>query len=167
MSSLVTVAGRGMAGVPGIAARTFTAVARQDANILMISQASSEQSICFVVPQDKSAAVVEAIEAEFATELGRQDIDRAWAETKVEIITVVGAGMRAQSGVAARVFGALGEANVNILAIAQGASDYCLSLVIETGMTEIAVRQIHQLVVLNGSKTNGRHEENVPLQQDR
>lgn len=148
--SLVTVAGRGMVGVPGIAARTFLAVARQSANVLMISQSSSEQSICFVVPQEKSRAVVQAIEAELAHEFGRQDIDRAWADDEVEIITVVGAGMRAQSGVAARVFGALGEGSVNILAIAQGASDYCLSMVVHARDTLTAVRRIHELVVLNG-----------------
>jgi aspartokinase/homoserine dehydrogenase 1 len=148
--SLVTVAGRGMIGVPGIAARTFLAVARQGANVLMISQSSSEQSICFVIPQAKSAAVVQAIEDELARELERQDIDRAWADNDVEIVTVVGAGMRNQPGVAARVFGALGEATVNIQAIAQGASDYSLSMVVHASGTETAIRQIHELVVING-----------------
>ena len=148
--SLITVAGRGMIGVPGIAARTFSAVAKQNANILMIAQSSSEQSICFVVPQTKGQAVVKAIKAEFETEFGRQDIERAWADDDVEIVTVVGAGMLRQSGVAARVFGALGDGDVNILAIAQGASNYSVSMVVAAHCTEIAVRQIHELVVLNG-----------------
>jgi aspartokinase/homoserine dehydrogenase 1 len=148
--SLITVAGRGMIGVPGIAARTFSAVAKQHANILMISQSSSEQSICFVVPQNKSQTVVKAIQAEFEAEFGRQDIDRAWADDNIEIVTAVGAGMLQQSGVAARIFGALGEADVNILAIAQGASNYSVSMVVGAKATETAVRQIHKLVVLNG-----------------
>jgi aspartokinase/homoserine dehydrogenase 1 len=148
--SMITVAGRGMVGVPGIAARTFSAVAKQNANILMISQSSSEQSICFVVPQSKSQTVVNAIQAEFEAEFGRQDIDRAWADDNVEIITAVGAGMLQQSGVAARIFGALGESDVNILAIAQGASNYSVSMVVGANATETAVRQIHHLVVLNG-----------------
>jgi aspartokinase/homoserine dehydrogenase 1 len=148
--SLITVAGRGMIGVPGIAARTFSAVARQNANILMIAQSSSEQSICFVVPQSKSEAVIKAIQAEFAVELGRQDIERAWADDNVEIVSVVGAGMLQQSGVAARVFGALGNGDVNIFAIAQGASNYSVSMVVGAECTEIAVQQIHKLVVLNG-----------------
>jgi aspartate kinase len=148
--SMITVAGRGMVGVPGIAARTFQAVAKQSANVLMISQSSSEQSICFVVPQNKSQIVVHAIEAELAHEFGRQDIERAMVDEDIEIITVVGAGMRARPGVAARVFGALGEANVNVLAIAQGASDYCLSMVVNATDTTAAVRGIHNLVVLNG-----------------
>jgi len=148
--SLITVAGRGMIGVPGIAARTFSAVAKQQANVLMISQSSSEQSICFVVPEDKSQTVVQAIEKELETEFGRQDIDRAWADNDVEIIAVVGVGMLEQSGVAARVFGALGDAKVNVLAIAQGASDYCVSLVVRSSDTTRAVQAIHRLVVLNG-----------------
>jgi aspartate kinase len=162
--SLVTVAGRGMIGVPGIAARTFAAVAKQHANVLMISQSSSEQSICFVVPQDKAAAVVQAIEFELATEFGRQDIERTWADDNVEIITVVGAGMRARPGVAARVFGAMGDADVNILAIAQGASDYCLSMVIDAEATETAVRQIHGLILLNGYGSNGHKPEAITLE---
>jgi len=148
--SLITVAGRGMVGVPGIAARTFSAVAKQNANILMIAQSSSEQSICLVVPQNTSQAVVKAILAEFEAEFGRQDIDRAWADDDVEIVTVVGAGMLRQSGVAARVFGALSTGDVNILAIAQGASNYSVSMVVEAACTEIAVKHIHNLVVLNG-----------------
>ena len=148
--SLVTVAGRGMIGVPGIAARTFAAVAKQNANVLMISQSSSEQSICFVVPQDKSQSVVKAIQDEFEHEFGRQDIERAWADDEVEIVSVVGAGMLTQSGVAARVFGALGNGEVNILAIAQGASDYSVSMVLRSGGTVTALQQIHKLVVLNG-----------------
>jgi len=148
--SLVTVAGRGMIGVPGIAARTFSAVAAQKASVLMISQSSSEQSICFAVPESTSAQVVRAIEAEMANELSRRDIERVWADDNIEIIAVVGAGMLTQSGVAARVFGALGDANINILAIAQGASDYCVSMVVDTASTAEAVRQIHKLVVLNG-----------------
>lgn len=163
--SLITVAGRGMIGVPGIAARTFMAVAKENANVLMITQSSSEQSICFVVPEAKTRAVLEGIETELAYEFGRQDIDRAWADNDVEIITVVGAGMRRKSGVAARVFGALGDQDVNIIAIAQGTSDHCLSMVVKSSDTETAVAQIHKLVVLNGrgdsaeppaSSANGR-----------
>lgn len=148
--SMITVAGRGMIGVPGIAARTFATVARHNANVLMISQSSSEQSICFVVPEHTSRSVIRGLEAEFEIEITRQDIERVFANDNVEILTVVGAGMLTQSGVAARVFGALGEADVNILAIAQGASNYSVSMVVHDSCTEEAVRAIHKLVVLNG-----------------
>ncbi len=151
--SLVTVAGRGMVGVPGIAARTFSAVARQAANVLMIAQSSSEQSICFVVPQKKASDVVHSIQAELEAEFGRQDIERALADNDVQIIAVVGAGMLTQSGVAARVFTALAAERVNILAIAQGASDYSVSIVVRSDEALRAVQSIHELAVLN----NGAH----------
>lgn len=149
---LVTVAGRGMIGIPGIAARTFSAVARQNASVLMISQSSSEQSICFVVPQSAGETVKTGIKDELAYELERQHIHDITVDINVEIIAVVGAGMLAQSGVAARIFSALGTSNINILAIAQGASDYCISIVVDANDAEKAVRQIHELVVLNGGK---------------
>ncbi|MCA9976530.1 MAG: aspartate kinase, partial [Anaerolineales bacterium] len=92
--SLVTVEGKGMMGVPGIAARTFGAVAHEEVSVLLISQASSEQSISFATPDAFAEKVLLALEAEFATELQRQDIDRIWAQHDVAIVTAVGAGMR-------------------------------------------------------------------------
>ncbi len=148
--SMVTVEGRGMMGVPGIAARTFSAVARQGASVLMISQASSEQSICFVIPTETVPRVVKAIEEEMARELARMDIDRVWSWDDVVVVTAVGAGLRNTPGVAARLFGALGQANINVIAIAQGSSECSISLVVEAGDAVSAVRQIHKEVILNG-----------------
>ncbi len=148
--SMVTVEGRGMMGVPGIAARTFSAVARQGASVLMISQASSEQSICFVIPTETVPRVVKAIEEEMARELARMDIDRVWSWDDVVVVTAVGAGLRNTPGVAARLFGALGQANINVIAIAQGSSECSISLVVEARDAASAVRQIHKEVILNG-----------------
>ena len=148
--SMVTVEGRGMLGVPGIAARTFAAVASQGASVLMISQASSEQSICFVIPTPAAPPVIRAIEDELALELARRDVDRVWSLDDVVIVSVVGAGMRATPGVSARVFGALGRGNINIVAIAQGSSDCSISLVVAADAATDAVRQIHREVILNG-----------------
>jgi aspartate kinase len=147
--SLVTVEGRGMMGVPGIAARTFSAVASQGASVLMISQSSSEQSICFVIPADAVPPVLHAIEEEMALELARRDVDRVWALDDVVIITAVGAGMRSTPGVAARVFGAAGQANVNVIAIAQGSSDCSVSIVVAADDAARAIQQIHTEVILN------------------
>jgi aspartate kinase len=147
--SLVTVEGRGMMGVPGIAARTFSAVASQGASVLMISQSSSEQSICFVIPADAVPPVLHAIEEEMALELARRDVDRVWALDDVVIITAVGAGMRSTPGVAARVFGAAGQAKVNVIAIAQGSSDCSVSLVVAADDAAKAIQQIHTEVILN------------------
>ncbi len=147
--SMVTVEGRGMMGVPGIAARTFAAVASQGASVLMISQSSSEQSICFIIPTETVAAVVGAVEEEMALELARRDVDRVWSLDDVVIVTAVGAGMRNTPGVAARVFGALGQGNINVIAMAQGSSDCSVSLVIAADAAAEAVRQIHREVILN------------------
>ena len=96
-------------GVPGIAARTFAAVAAQGANVLMISQASSEQSICFVLPEPDAADVVAALESAFVGEIHRRLIDCVTLEPEVVIVAVVGEGMRGTPGIAAKLFGALGE----------------------------------------------------------
>jgi aspartate kinase len=145
--SLVTVEGHGMMGVPGIAARTFSAVARQKANVLMISQASSEQSICFVVPTQTVPNVVKALEEEFAIELRRGDINRVWNLDNVVIVTVVGTGLRRTPGLAGKIFGSLGDAQVNIIAIAQGSSEYSISVVVSSKHGDTAVRAIHSKVL--------------------
>jgi aspartate kinase len=148
--SMVTVEGRGMMGVPGIAARTFAAVASQGASVLMISQASSEQSICFVIPTDTVSAVVKAVEEEMAVELQRRDIDQVWSMDEMVIITAVGAGLRRTPGVAGRTFGALAQGDINIVAVAQGSSECSISLVVSAEDSAEAVRQIHQEVILHG-----------------
>jgi aspartokinase/homoserine dehydrogenase 1 len=148
--SMVTVEGRGMLGVPGIAARTFSAVASQGASVLLISQASSEQSICFVIPTDAVPPVVAALEEEMARELARRDIDRIWSLDDMVIVTAVGAGLRGTPGVSARLFGALGKAGINVVAIAQGSSECSLSLVLQSKDAVLAVRRIHQEVIADG-----------------
>jgi bifunctional aspartokinase / homoserine dehydrogenase 1 len=148
--NLVTVAGRGMMGVPGIAARTFAAVAAQGANVLMISQASSEQSICFVVPDADAARVVKALENAFAGEIRRRLIDRVATEPDIVIVAVVGEGMRGTPGIAARLFGALGEHNLNVIAVAQGSSEANISLALSANDADPAVRYIHNAFDLSG-----------------
>ena len=151
--SMVTVEGRGMIGVPGIAARTFAAVASQGASVLMISQASSEQSICFIIPQEAVGAVTTAIEKEMALELARGDIDRVWSLNDIVIVTAVGAGMRGTPGIASQIFHALGESNINVIAIAQGSSECSVSLAVEGENATEAVRQIHKEVIIHGSQS--------------
>lgn len=143
--SLVTIEGRGMLGVPGVAARAFGAVAATKVSVPLITQASSEQSICFAVPYETAGDVVRALEEAFALEISRRDIDRVWASGEVEIITVVGAGMRHTPGVAGRVFGKLGSRGVNVIAIAQGSSEVSISLVVDAADAGRAVQALHSL----------------------
>lgn len=142
---LVTIEGRGMLGVPGVAARAFGAVASTGTSVPLITQASSEQSICFAVPSESAGPVISALEHTFARELQDNDIDRVWATEDVSIITVVGAGMRHTPGVAGKVFGQLGARGVNVLAIAQGSSEVSISMVVEAASAEQAVRALHAL----------------------
>ena len=148
--SMITVEGRGMMGVPGIAARTFAAVARQGASVLMISQASSEQSICFVIPTEAADAVIQSVETEMELELARRDIDRVWEQPDIVIVTAVGGGLRHTPGISGRIFSALGKADINVIAIAQGSSEYSISIVVAAQDADHAMRQIHQEVILNG-----------------
>jgi aspartate kinase len=144
---LVTVEGRGMLGVPGVAARTFAAVASTGTSVPLITQASSEQSICFSVPASVADGVIAALEKVFATELADHDIDRIWATEDVAIVTVVGEGMRETPGVAGRVFAALGDGQINVIAIAQGSSEVSISLVVATADAEAALKSIHAMIV--------------------
>jgi aspartate kinase len=139
----ITVEGRGMQGVPGVAARVFSAVARAAINVLMISQASSEQSICFVVENAHAARAIEALEKEFELDRLRGNIDRIWAQDRIAIVAVVGEGMKGTPGIAAKVFGALGERGINVISIAQGSSEYNLSLVVDERDADDALRAIH------------------------
>ena len=144
---LITIEGRGMLGVPGVAARALGAVAAMETSVILISQASSEQSICFAVPTDSIELVLNALEQAFANELAQRDIDRIWATEETVIITVVGAGMQYTPGVAGRVFTALGNSRVNVIAIAQGSSEATISLVVDEDDIEKAVQVLHGLIV--------------------
>lgn len=141
--SLVTVEGRGMIGVPGVAARVFGAVAGEGINVLMISQSSSEQNICFVIPREATERAVAALQAALARELGARDVERVEAMAPVAIVAVVGAGMRGTPGIAATAFAALARAGINIVAIAQGSSEYNISCCVGEACMAEAVRLIH------------------------
>jgi aspartate kinase len=141
---LVTVQGAGMSGVPGFAARVFDTTAAEQISVLMISQASSENSICLVVPSDSVTRLDGALRRMFSRELARHDVEKVAIESPVAIVSAVGEGMRGTPGVAARLFGALGRARVNVIAIAQGSSELNISLVVSERDRETAVRAIHQ-----------------------
>jgi aspartate kinase len=143
--SMVTVAGRGMKGVPGIAGRMFMAVARTNTSVLMISQASAEQSICFVIPQAASTRVVLELKREFTPEVNTSEIDRINTIEDAAIVTAVGMGIAVSPGVSGKVCSAIGKLGINIIAIAQGSSECGISLVICGADSREAVRAVHAL----------------------
>ena len=146
--SLITLEGKGMLGVPGVAARTFGAVAATGTSVPLITQASSEQSICFAVPIESVGQVTASLESIFKSELDCQDIDRVWCTDEVVIITVVGAGMRNTPGIAGRIFTALGQQLINVIAVAQGSSEVSISLVVDAVEAEKGLKALHELVDL-------------------
>jgi aspartokinase/homoserine dehydrogenase 1 len=162
----VTVTGNGMIGVPGIAARTFETVHQQGASISLITQASSEHSISFVVPADHAAAVRRALQKEFATELARRDIDGIDVDNGVGVLAAVGMGIADTPGVTARVFATLAEAGISAIATAQGSSDLNLSLVLPGKDASRAQKLIHaafQLDKLGGGAFERRRGMDVVL----
>jgi aspartate kinase len=144
---LITIEGRGMLGVPGVAARAFGAVASTGTSVPLITQASSEQSICFAVPSEVAHTVVNALQLTFAEEIKDRDIDRIWATPDAAIITIVGRGVKETPGVAGHNFTYLGDAGINVLAIAQGSSEVAISLVVETADADKAVQVLHKLII--------------------
>jgi len=146
---LVAISGTGMQGIPGIVAKTFDVVAAQQANVLMISQASSENNICFVLSATEAPSVVAALHAALEFELNRGHIEEIAAEQQVAIIAAVGDRMRGAPGVAATVFNALGEAGINVIAISQGSSERNISLVVTEADATGAVRAIHRAFQLD------------------
>jgi len=145
--SMLTVSGKGMLGVPGIAGRTFLATADSGASILMISQSSSEQNFCFIVTDGQADGVKGSVESELAKEIEDQDVDSVSITSDIVIVTVVGAGMRGTMGVAGRVFTTMGDNGINVLAIAQGSSECSISFVVNENDLEHAVSSLHELAL--------------------
>jgi len=140
---LVAINGTGMQGIPGIAAKAFDVVAARQANILMISQASSENNICFVISAAEAPGVVTALRSALEIELLRGHIEEIAAEP-VAIVAAVGDRMRGTPGIAATVFTALGADGINVIAISQGSSERNISLVVREPDAAPAVRAIHR-----------------------
>jgi aspartokinase/homoserine dehydrogenase 1 len=141
--ALLTVTGNGMLGVPGIAARTFAALQARSISVSLISQASSEHSICFSVPESLARDAKESLEREFAGEISRGEIDGVEVAPGMATVAVVGLGMAGTPGVAAGVFSALAGGKINVVAIAQGSSELNISVVVEARQAAEAQRRIH------------------------
>ncbi len=147
--TLVSVEGRGMIGVPGVAGRVFSTTARHRISVLMFSQGSSEQHISLVVNRQDGDQTMKALKREFEGEIERRRIDRVASISDIAIIALVGEGIKGVPGVAARAFGVLGSATINILMIAQGSSELNLSIVVRQKDAPRAVQLIHEAFELN------------------
>jgi bifunctional aspartokinase / homoserine dehydrogenase 1 len=147
--ALMTVAGNGMLGVPGIAARTFAALHGRQISVSLISQASSEHSICFSVPEPLAEEARRSLLQEFQGEIARREIDGVEVSPGMATLAVVGLGMQGTPGVAAGVFSALAAGGINVVAIAQGSSELNISVVISAAEAAEAQRRIHSAFQLS------------------
>ncbi len=152
-SSLVRLQGSGMIGVTGISFRLFGALSREKINIILISQASSEHSICFAVAPEDSEAAIKAINNEFAYEIQNKLIEPATYEADKSILAIVGENMIETPGTSGRIFSTLGQNSVNIDAIAQGSSELNISVVIDKKDEVKALNAIHDSLFLSKVKT--------------
>lgn len=152
--TLISVGGPGIVGLPDVVARTFETTAELRANVLLISQSSSQNDICFVVGSSDAKTVTAALRAEFAQELAHQKVEHITANEHIAIVAVVGEKMRGTPGVAGRTFISLGRENVNVIAIAQGSSESNISFVIEEKGVKAALLSLHKEFGLGGSHSH-------------
>ena len=150
---LIRVQGPAMVGVAGFSARLFGALARKKINIILITQSSSEYSICFAVLPIDSPAAEEVIKEEFEREISRGVIDPPVVEENLSIIAVVGARMKRAAGISGRVFHSLGRNGINVVAIAQGSSEINISAVISSEDESKALNAIHEAFFLSGTRS--------------
>jgi aspartokinase/homoserine dehydrogenase 1 len=141
--ALVNLEGAGMIGVPGTAHRLFGALRDAGISVILISQGSSEHSICFAIPAEQAARAESAVRQAFDAELRAGHIQSVDVERGMSILAVVGDGMAGARGVAARVFDSLARATINVRAIAQGASERNISVVVDGRSAAKALRAVH------------------------
>ena len=142
--SMISVSGALMRGRTGMASKIFSAVSSSGTSILLITQSSSEYTISFCVRDDEASKVKDALAAKFELEIREKLIDQIDVRSDCAIVSVVGDGMIANRGVASKFFNALSSQDINILAIAQGSSERCISAVITGEYADTAVKAVHQ-----------------------
>jgi aspartokinase/homoserine dehydrogenase 1 len=147
--ALVNLEGAGMIGVPGTAHRLFGALREHGISVILISQGSSEHSICFAIPEAEADEAERVVREAFSSELRQGQIQRVEVARDCSILAVVGDGMAGAHGVAGKVFNALGNAGVSVRAIAQGASERNISVVIDGKQSARALRSVHSSFYLS------------------
>jgi len=151
--ALIAVGGPGIVGLPDVVGRTFSTTADLRANVLLISQSSSQNDICFIVSATDAPRTVEALRKEFAHDLAHHKVEHVTVVSNIAIVAVVGENMRGTPGVAGRTFAAMGRENVNMIAIAQGSSESNISFVVEDHAVKQALIATHKEFGLeNGAK---------------
>lgn len=142
--ALISVGGPGIVGLPDVVGRTFSTTAEVRANVLLISQSSSQNDICFIVSGADAKRTVEALRKEFAQDLAHEKVEHITVDANIAIVAVVGENMRGTPGIAGKTFAALGRESVNLIAIAQGSSESNISFVVEEKAVKTALNTAHR-----------------------
>src|SRR6267154_333559 len=150
--SLISVQGSGLLGVVGVSMRLFATLAREKINVILISQASSEHSICFAIESGISTQAKVALEREFQYEIQNGEMDEMLVEEKLAIVAIVGENMKHNPGTSGRMFNALGKNGINIIAIAQGSSELNISTVVQESDIGKALNVLHEAFFLSDRK---------------
>jgi aspartokinase/homoserine dehydrogenase 1 len=150
--TLLTLQGAGMVGVTGISMRMFSALGNQSVNVILISQASSENSISVAVPIEDAEKAKLAVEQEFKHEIDNEFINGVLLEKDLSIVAIVGENMKESAGIAGKLFNTLGKNGVNIRAIAQGASELNISWVVKTSDLRKTLNVVHEGFFLSAYK---------------
>ena len=150
--SLINVTGSGLVGVVGVSRRLFGTLANEKINVILISQASSEHSICFAIESKYSLRAKLAIEKEFQYEIQNDEMEKVIVENDFAILAVVGEGMKHNPGTSGRMFSALGKNGVNVYAIAQGSSELNISSVVKEVDISKALNALHEAFFLSDRK---------------
>lgn len=149
--TLISVGGPGIVGLPDVVARTFSTTAEVRANVLLISQSSSQNDICFGVSSADAQKTVEALRQEFANDLVHHKVEHIRVDPHIAIVAVVGQNMCGTPGIAGKTFATMGKEGVNLIAIAQGSSETNISFVIEERSVLPALRSLHREFALHKS----------------
>lgn len=149
--SLITLEGPGIVGVQDVLGRTFTTTARVQADVLLVSQCSSQNDICFAVPSAHAQRTVQALRNEFAQDFAHEEVEHLALDPSVAIVAVVGENMRRTPGIVARTLSALGREDVNTIAIAQGSSECNVSFLVQKEDMQTALQTIHREFQLGAS----------------
>ncbi len=142
--SLLSLEGSGMVGIPGFSKRLFEALANNKINVILITQSSSEHSICVAVDATNATIARQAVDNAFAYEIETKKVEPLFVENDLAIVAVVGDNMKSHTGIAGKMFSAMGKNGVNIRAIAQGSSERNISCVIALNYVTKAVNVLHE-----------------------
>jgi aspartokinase/homoserine dehydrogenase 1 len=142
--ALLSLEGSGMIGIPGFSKRLFEALSNERINVILITQSSSEHSICVAVDASAAFAAKQVVDAAFANEITLQKVEPLAIENGLSIVALVGENMKSHPGISGRMFSAMGKNGVNIRAIAQGSSEKNISAVISTKDVRKAINVLHE-----------------------